>query len=132
MNTYRGELAIRGRRGVGGTWALPILIMACALALASCLSSGREPDFFVSGTVRDARTGAPLAGVRIGDGSYGARPPLGVTSAADGTYGYFTWYEEHDIVAEAPGYRVATRVLYTRFFGRSPVERLDFVLEPLD
>ena len=66
------------------------------------------PTFVVRGTVTDATTGRPIAGARVDDNYYGARPnrrPQQAWTDAEGHYELRTWPEEHTLAASAPGYQ---------------------------
>ncbi|HOX19273.1 MAG TPA: hypothetical protein PKW82_12505 [Spirochaetales bacterium] len=146
MNKIGGEkaLATRARqvpRGLAlGRFERALLAARPALAfpalfalvlLGSCVSPSAEPDFHVSGVVLDARTGSGIAGAVVQDSRWSSRDPRGAVSSPDGSFGYFTWYEEHEIVVSAPGYLTAARTLETFVIGRSPVAVIEFELEPV-
>ncbi|MBN1242883.1 MAG: hypothetical protein JXA15_09300 [Spirochaetales bacterium] len=127
----------RGWRAAAAREALPSLVLAAlfalvAASLGACVSPSAEPDFHVSGLVLDARTGTGIPGAVVEDSRWGARDPRSAVSSGDGSFGYFTWYEEHEIVVSAPGYRPASRTLETYVIGRSPVTVIEFKLEPLE
>ena len=77
----------------------------------------QAPTFVVRGTVTDAVTGQPIAGARVDDNAYGARPnrpPQQAWTDAQGHYELRTWYEEHTLAASAPGYQTKLQTSYHR------------------
>jgi len=62
------------------------------------------PDFRVSGTVIDARSGLPVADARVHEGKYAPRLAAGAVIDSEGRFSYFTYPEEHGLVVEAAGY----------------------------
>jgi len=92
-----------------------------------------QPTAEVTGTVTDALTGKPIAGARVDDNSYGARPsrvPQQAWTDASGKFTLKTWPEEHNIAASAPGYETKLATLITPLFGRLREARMDFQLQP--
>lgn len=141
MNKVGGEKASRsrtqssvprgeGRRAAPGSpsWflvALAVLGLVLSVASAACAGVAKS-DFHVSGRVLDASTGFPIRGALVQDGSSG----ISVATDADGSFAFFTRYEDHPIQASAAGYLPAAEALRAGLFGRSPVAVIDFVLEP--
>ena len=99
--------------------------MISVIRLVGCTPP--EPNCTIKGTVRDAVTGQPIAGAKVSDGDYGNK---GATTDSDGKYSYLTCYEEHSIVAEAPGYKTQGRTLMTKIFGVESEKTMDFALVP--
>ncbi|MGH8960687.1 MAG: carboxypeptidase regulatory-like domain-containing protein [Jatrophihabitantaceae bacterium] len=81
------------------------------------------PHGTVSGTVTDAKTGAPLAGAKITAGDASA------VSAADGTYTLSVATGTYDVVASAYGYATLTRTSIVVGDGQSVTE--SFALVPV-
>jgi beta-lactamase regulating signal transducer with metallopeptidase domain len=101
-----------------------LILMISVVRLVGCTP---EPNCTIKGTVRDAVTGQPIAGAKVSDGDYADR---GATTDSDGKYSYLTWYEEHSIVAEAPGYKTQGQTLMTKLFGVESEKTVDFALVP--
>jgi len=90
--------------------------------------SNAQPDFVIKGVVKDAATGKPIARAKVSDDKYGQEPRRGATTDSDGKYKYTTWYEEHTILAQAPGYNPQCKTLITKFLGKEKEEIIDFAL----
>ncbi len=93
---------------------------------------GGHPTLVISGIVKDAATGLPIAGVKVGDDGYndGRRS---TTTESDGTYSFLTWPEHHSIKAEADGYKPQRETLYKGHFDfkKETVEQVfNFQLTP--
>jgi len=89
----------------------------------------KQPSFVVRGTVTDAVTGEPIAGVRVCDDRY-AGGLQGAITDSEGKYRYLTWPEEHSIKAEVPGYKSQRKGLTGLFHAETEDERvIDFTLE---
>jgi hypothetical protein len=86
----------------------------------------------VWGTVRDARTGAPVAWAQIGDDPAGRPPLFGATAALDGSYELTTIAEPHEVVATALGYRAKRVKIGRGWYLWMPIgsEQADIALEP--
>ena len=87
----------------------------------------------VSGIVTDAATGKPIAGARVADNFYDARPnraPQAAWTKANGCYELKTWPEEHTLAASAPGYETKLATLITSPLGTEYATRMDFQLQP--
>jgi predicted Ser/Thr protein kinase len=118
--------------------AIPVgaLVLSIALpAWSRVRDHARQqmPRFVVSGIVTDTATGKPIAGARVADNFYGARPnraPQEAWTGADGHYELKTWYEEHTLAASAPGYETRLATLLTAPLGREQATRMDFQLQP--
>ena len=89
----------------------------------------KQPGFVVRGTVTDAVTGEPIAGVKVSDDEY-AGGRQGAITDSEGKYRYLTWPEEHSIKAEAQGYKPQHKGLTGLFHAETEDEKvIDFVLE---
>src|ERR1039457_3470557 len=124
----------------GGAWKVVAVIVAavmlvlaipvCAILLAIALPAytkardrarlvqqqirQQTPTFVVRGTVTDDGTGRPVAGARVDDNAYGARPnrpPQQAWTDAQGHYELRTWHEEHALTASGPGYQATLETL---------------------
>jgi predicted Ser/Thr protein kinase len=114
--------------------AIPVGALLLSLALPAWSNARQQvPHFVVSGIVTDTATGKPIAGARVADNFYGARPnraPQEAWTGADGHYELKTWYEEHTLAASAPGYETRLATLITAPLGREQATRMDFQLQP--
>jgi len=102
-----------------------------ALAFAIIIALGcvtPEPRLMVGGIVKDAKSGQPLAGATVTDDGYGIKPYRGATTDAAGKYQYRTWYEEHNVIAQAPGYKAQRLLLRTSLWRRKTEIELNFSL----
>ena len=87
------------------------------------------PTFVVRGTVTDAVTGEPIAGVKVSDDQY-ADGRQGAITDSEGKYRYLTWSEEHTIKAEAQGYKPQRKVITGLFHAETKDEKvINFALE---
>ena len=82
------------------------VMAACVLPMAS------QPDFKVTGTVTDAVTGEPVAGVSVYDDGYNDNQHR-TTTDEEGSFMLLTANEEHNITAKADGYESQTKTLKT-------------------
>ncbi|MHC4739731.1 MAG: carboxypeptidase regulatory-like domain-containing protein [Planctomycetota bacterium] len=88
-----------------------------------------QPTFVVRGTVTDAVTGEPIAGVKVSDDKY-AGGRQGAITDSEGKYRYLTWPEEHRIKAEAVGYKPQHKGITGLFHAETEDEKvIDFALE---
>ncbi len=97
--------------------------------------SQRTPTFIVRGTVTDAVTGEPIAGARVDDNYYGARPNRRVQQGwtdAKGHYELRTWYEEHTLAASASGYETKLHTFATTSPQPMQPAQIDFQLQPAE
>jgi hypothetical protein len=119
-----------------GRWKLPALAVAAVLGVLAIVAgfnfrNSPNPNTIVRGTVTDAATGQPIAGARVADILYNAKPDRAPREAWTDTRGHYelkTWYEEHTLGASAPGYETKLAVLLTKVFGREAEVRMDFQL----
>jgi beta-lactamase regulating signal transducer with metallopeptidase domain len=111
-----------------GILGLIALLIFAAVFLPMTKSKPKPPEFVIKGTVTDADTSRPVAGAKIGDEQY-AESKQSTTTDANGYYSYSTWYEEHNIKCEAPGYKTQNKLLYTKLLGSEKEKVLDFDLE---
>jgi hypothetical protein len=105
-----------------------LMLFAVPVVLTSSCARW-EPTLVVTGAVRDAATGKPIAGATVSDDGYGSKPPRGTTTDSTGVYRFATWPEEHNILARARGYRPKRQVLVTSPLGTDKQKGLDFTLE---
>jgi hypothetical protein len=90
----------------------------------------KQPSFVVRGTVTDAATGEPIAGVKVSDDGYGPEPYKSAITDSEGRYRYLTWPEEHRIKAEVSGYKPQHKGLTGLFHAETEDEKIiDFALE---
>ncbi|MDD5063682.1 MAG: M56 family metallopeptidase [Phycisphaerae bacterium] len=111
-----------------GILGLIALFVFAVVLLPMAKSKPKPPEFVIKGTVTDADTGRPVAGAKVGDERY-AEGKQWTTTDANGYYSYSTWYEEHNIKCEAPGYKTQNKLLYTKLLGSEKEKVLDFDLE---
>lgn len=100
--------------------------------LASTSEGDEEPEFVITGTVTDRATGLPIEGARVSDDGYGPQPYKGAITDAEGRYSYFTWPEEHTIIAQAPGYKPQRKSIKAGLFHAENVQNtqvIDFALD---
>jgi len=99
---------------------------------ASRVEATTAATWRVWGTVRDARTGAPVAWAQVGDDPAGRPPLFGVTAAVDGAYDLTTIAEPHEVVATALGYRAKRTRIGRGWYLWLPKgsEQADIALEP--
>ena len=115
-------------RARGSNAAVGLLVLLAAAWLLAC--SPGTPTLAVSGCVKDAATGLPIAGAEVSDDGYGPKPVRGAVCDSAGCYRYLTWPEEHNLEARAPGYRSQRRVLTTGLLGQARSRTVDFTLDP--
>lgn len=92
--------------------------------------SKKQPDFTIKGVVKDAKSGKPIEGAKVSDGEYGPEPRKSATTDSEGNYSYATWYEEHFIFAEAPGYKTQRIILTTELRRKVNEAEFNFELVP--
>jgi hypothetical protein len=108
------------------TKVLPAILWLAVFLAANCASS--EPGLTVRGIVKDAETGQPIAGATVSDDGYGPKPYKSGTTDATGTYQFVTWSEEHNVIAQAPGYKAQSQLLKSSLFKEEKEKVLDFAL----
>ncbi len=91
---------------------------------------GAQPNLVLTGIVTDAETGQPIEGAKVSDYQYGTIPYKGAVTDSAGRYRYITWATEHNIIAEAPGYKSVQKTLITGFFETEKEKVLNFKLKP--
>jgi TPR repeat protein len=93
------------------------------------------PTFVVRGAVTDAVTGSPIAGARVVDNAYDARPNRSSQQAwtdAEGHYELHTYYEEHTLAASARGYETKLHTFTTGGLQQQQPAQVDFQLQPAE
>lgn len=101
--------------------------------LASTSEADEEPEFVLTGTVTDKATGRPIEGAKVSDDGYGPQPYKSAITDAEGRYSYFTWPEEHTIIAQASGYKPQRKSIKSGLFHKENVEKtqiINFALDP--
>jgi len=111
-----------------GITGLILIVVTGGLLLPMAKAS--KPGLTIKGTVTDAETGQPIAGARVGDNGY-AEDNQWTTTDSEGNYSYKTWYEEHNITAEAKGYKTGKQIIITRLLRTEEGKIIDFTLEPI-
>jgi hypothetical protein len=106
-----------------------VLLIGVIVALWHHTES-EQPSLVVTGIVKDAVTGRPIAGATVSDDGYGPKPYKSGGTDAAGKYRYVTWQEEHLIVAKSPGYRAQQQLLTTSLFRSEKEKVLEFALVP--
>jgi beta-lactamase regulating signal transducer with metallopeptidase domain/tetratricopeptide (TPR) repeat protein len=96
--------------------------------LPQAKAAAGQPEFVIKRTVRDAETGQPVAGAKVGDVERYAEGKQSTTTDTNGNYEYKTWYEEHGIKCEAAGYKAEKKILLTKFIGSEKEKVIDFEL----
>ena len=94
----------------------------------SLIEESAPAGCIITGTVKDAGTGQPIAGARVSDDRYGPKPYRGASTDSTGKYRYDTWPEEHRIVAQAPGYKAQRQTLSTGYYQDQKEVVMDFAL----
>jgi serine/threonine protein kinase len=97
-------------------------------------SSTLQANLLVIGTVTDV-TGAPIAGARVADNSYGSGAERAVQEAwtdVSGHYELKTWNEEHSIAASAPGCEISMALLRNQAAAAQGRVQMNFRLMPAE
>ncbi|MHC4467567.1 MAG: right-handed parallel beta-helix repeat-containing protein, partial [Planctomycetota bacterium] len=112
-------------------------------------STPGSPGLVIKGTVTDAVTGEPIAGVKVFDDGYAndpnwekiesgyyepSLPHWGDITDAKGNYAFLTYPEHHSFKIEATGYKTKRATLYSGHFtiNKKDEEIFDFELEPVE
>ncbi len=77
----------------------------------------------------------PIAGARVDDNAYGARPnraPQQAWTDAQGHYELRTWYEEHTLAASAASYQTKLHTFTTSGVRPQQPAQVDFQLQPAE
>ncbi|MBW8035974.1 MAG: M48 family metalloprotease, partial [Planctomycetes bacterium] len=111
-----------------GLLGLATIIITAAFLLPMAKSDPGSHAFVIRGTVTDAETGQAIAGAKVGDDKYNDEK-FYTTTDSNGNYSYKTWYEEHNVKAEAAGYKTLHKGLYTKLFRSEKEKVIDFALE---
>ena len=100
--------------------------------ITGCHHAASGPNVKIVGVVTDQETGQPIAGARVADLIYHGAPNRACQEAwtgADGKYVLDTWYEEHSLVASAPGYPPVIHSLLTKNFAKEPQVEMNISLK---
>ncbi|MFB3788665.1 MAG: carboxypeptidase-like regulatory domain-containing protein [bacterium] len=100
--------------------------------ITGCHHAASEPNVKIVGVVTDQETGQPIAGARVADHVYNSSPSKPCQEAwtgPDGKFALATWYEEHSLVASAPGYPPVIHTLQTKNFGTEPQVEMNISLK---
>ncbi|MHB0945986.1 MAG: ankyrin repeat domain-containing protein [Sedimentisphaerales bacterium] len=89
-----------------------------------------EPDLVIKGKVVDSITGRPIAGAKVGDTERYNSGKFCTVTDSNGYYEYKTWQEEHDIAAEADGYKKMQKGCSGSILQNEKEKIFDFALEP--
>lgn len=130
---------------VRASWKIAVGALATilVLVLAAWLSQSRvrgkfgsnlRPNLQVVGTVSDV-TGAPIAGARVADNSYGGganNPSQEAWTDMSGHYQLKTWNEEHTIAISAPGCEAQTATLRNQSGNAGGPVEMNFRLMPAE
>jgi len=111
---------------LGGIGLTGILLFACVLLPMAKGES--QPSLTISGTVKDATTGKPIAGAIVSDD--GIKPYRSGTTDASGKYSCTTWPEEHSVRITAPGYQDQQVGVDGGIFQMQKEKVLNFTLVP--
>jgi hypothetical protein len=97
--------------------------------ILQAVTAGAQPNLILTGIVKDAATGQPIAGATVSDDRYGPKPYKSGTTDSSGKYSFTTWGEEHAVVARAPGYRARREGIAVGSSGTAKkIMFLDFAL----
>ncbi|MHC4665427.1 MAG: zf-HC2 domain-containing protein [Planctomycetota bacterium] len=123
-----------------------VAVCASVIVFLQLFKPPGPPTLVITGVATDARTGQPVAGVKVWDDGYGPEPRwdviadasgpqpphFGAITDSHGRYEYLTWPEHHGIKAEAPGYESQRKSLYQGHLLHEFAEKevIDFALKP--
>ena len=99
-----------------------------AILVLTIRSRNAQPGLVVTGIVRDSVTGQLTANAKVSDDGYGTEPYESGVTDSSGRYSYLTWPQEHNIVAEASGYKTQRQILTTSLLRSKKEVTLDFAL----
>jgi len=116
------------RRGIQNIMSIIVALCASVIVILPLACTRTQPSLVVTGIVKDAATGQPIAGAKVSDDGYGSKPYKNAITDPAGKYRYATWPEEHSIVAQAPGYKPQRQTLTTSFSQTEKEKVLDFML----
>ena len=90
-----------------------------------------QPDgkLVIKGTVSDIETGKPISGAIVGDSEKYNDGKFRTTTDEEGKFEYWTYYEEHFVVAKADGYEDRQEILLTKMFGKEESKEVNFQLK---
>jgi hypothetical protein len=80
-----------------------ILIISVVAAFA-CLACNSNADHAIRGVVLDAETHQAIVGATVSEGTYAPKLAARSTTDGEGKFLYFSYPEEHTIVASKEGY----------------------------
>ncbi|NIM10600.1 MAG: hypothetical protein GTO45_01290 [Candidatus Aminicenantes bacterium] len=123
----RGEKMGAKQKAILIIAAFAAAVYAIVILTDACNSP--QPNLLITGIVTDAKTGQPIVGATVSDDEYGPKPYRSAITDSSGKYSYFTWMEEHTIVAQAVGYKPQRKMLKTSFSEKEKEKVLDFALE---
>ncbi len=109
-----------------------VIVVFCALVITMLVikSNNAQPSLVVTGVVKDAATGQPIANAKVSDDGYGSKPYRSTITDSSGKYRYVTWPQEHNILAQAQGYKTQLQILATSLLHTEEGKVLDFALVP--
>ena len=109
-----------------------VIVMFCAMVIAilAIKSNNAQPSLVVTGVVKNAATGQPIANAKVSDDGYGSKPYKSAITDLSGKYRYVTWPQEHNISAQAQGYKTQLQMLATSLLRTEEGKVLDFALVP--
>lgn len=110
---------------------ISVLILAAIFVPTTiALTKVGEPDFVIKGKVVDSTTGKPITGATVGDNKEYNKGIFCDVTDSNGYYEYKTWQEEHNIVAEADGYKKTLKGYFSSILQNEKEKIFDFALEP--
>ncbi|MEW6238934.1 MAG: carboxypeptidase regulatory-like domain-containing protein [Candidatus Omnitrophota bacterium] len=109
-----------------------IFLVAIGVLCSGCSTPSSPPNLKVTGIVTDKETGEPIVGARVADNIYAgspSRPCQESWTDKEGKYVLETWYEEHSLVASAPGYPPKIVGFGTKNLSKETKIEINIVLE---